>query len=263
VGRSLIGLILGGLVLIAWVMALGAQPRAPSPPVSAALAVALSAVAAAWLAWMHWASGSARRWSGGAALALLLAVQLVARGSARSALRGALPRSFELVSLASTPLPGNPLCWSLLAVQRSQQRYVVTQATASGWPGVSSAARCAVMNDDQTAPLKPSSLGLSATDRVVWGREFRAPLAELASLRRDDCIARAFLRFARVPFWIRSGERFTLVGDLRFDRSSAVEFAELPLVPDAPCPRFEPPWLPPLGPIEAPRRSNSATPASD
>jgi hypothetical protein len=49
-----------------------------------------------------------------------------------------------------------------------------------------------------------------------------------------------------VPFWIWEGDRATLIGDYRFDRSSAVEFAELVLVPEAPCPRHEPPWIPPL-----------------
>jgi hypothetical protein len=107
------------------------------------------------------------------------------------------------------------------------------------------------MHDGQTAPVRASSLDERASRGIVWGPELRAPLAELARLRRDSCIARAFLRFARVPFWLRDGERFTLVGDLRFDRSSAVEFAELPLVPDAPCPRFVPPWLPPLGALGA------------
>jgi hypothetical protein len=107
------------------------------------------------------------------------------------------------------------------------------------------------MNDGQTAPVRASSFDPSASRELVWGPEFQAPLDELASLRRDSCAARAFLRFARVPFWLREDARFTLVGDMRFDRSSAVEFAELPLVPGAPCPRFEPPWLPPLGALEA------------
>jgi hypothetical protein len=60
-------------------------------------------------------------------------------------------------------------------------------------------------------------------------------------------VAAAFLRFARVPFWLHEGGRASLIGDLRFDRSSALEFAELLLVPEPPCPRNVPPWLPPLG----------------
>ena len=81
---------------------------------------------------------------------------------------------------------------------------------------------------------------------VAWGREFRAPLGRLRELAREDCVARAFLRFARVPFWIVRDERVQLLGDLRYDRSDENEFAELRLTPGAPCPRFEPPWQPPL-----------------
>lgn len=237
------------LTLLAALLALAWSVASAGP----AIALALAAFALPWVLTL-WRAGTRTRWGlGGAALAVLglvlLGTRHVARASARDAL-GAGDPELELVELVSTPAPGDPLCWSLLAVQRSQRRYVVRQAVASGWPWLSSAARCGFTNDGQTAPLEPASIEPPANRRIVWGPEFRAPLAELASLGRDDCVARAFLRFARVPFWIRGGGRFTLVGDLRFDRSSAVEFAELPLALDAPCPRFEPPWLPPLRALE-------------
>jgi hypothetical protein len=233
-------LALAALLALAWSVAI-AGPW---------LALALSLFSLPWVLGL-WRASFRTRWRlGGALLALfgvvLLGTRHVARVSVREALEAAHDPELELVELVSTPAPGNPLCWSLLAVQRSQRRYVVRQAVASGWPWLSSAARCRFMNDGQTAPVQPSSLDSAASRQLVWGPEFRAPLDELASLLQGSCVARAFARFARVPFWIRSGERFTLVGDLRFDRSSAVEFAELPLVPGAPCPRFEPPWLPPL-----------------
>jgi len=217
------------------------------------LALALSVFAAVWLLVMWRASFRARWQLGGAALALFTSVLLGTRHVARASVRDALAAQepeLELIDLVSTPAPGNPLCWSLLAVQRSQRRYVVREALASGWPSLSSAARCRSMNDGQTAPLRASSVEVAPGTRVVWGPEFEAPLAELASLRQGSCVARAFLRFARVPFWLASEGRFTLVGDLRFDRSSAVEFAEQPLFPDAPCPRFEPPWLPPFAGVD-------------
>jgi inner membrane protein len=217
------------------------------------LALALGVFGLPWVLTL-WRVNARWRWRlGGASLAVLWLVLLGTRHVARASVRDALAAhdvELELAELVSTPAPGDPLCWSLLAVQRSQRRYVVREALASGWPWLSSAARCSHMNDGQTAPLQPSSLEPADSRRLVWGPEFQAPLGELASLRRESCVARAFLRFARVPFWLRSSERFTLVGDLRFDRSSAVEFAEQPLALDAPCPRFEPPWLPPLGELE-------------
>jgi hypothetical protein len=84
---------------------------------------------------------------------------------------------------------------------------------------------------------------------VAWGRQFRAPLAQLHELTRD-CVASGFLRFARIPFWVREGGRATLVGDARFDRSPALDFTDLPLTAGEECPRHLPPWEPPLGFLE-------------
>lgn len=219
------------------------------------LALALTVVAVPWVLGL-WRASFRVRWrlGGGALVAcglLLLGTRHIARANAREALdREALDReggaTLRLVDLISTPAPGNPLCWSLLTVQRSERAYVVRQAVASGWPWLSSAASCRIVNAGQTAPVVPSSLGAAPSRELVWGPEFRAPLTQLDELQREDCNASAFLRFARAPFWVQQGERATLIGDLRFDRSHAVEFAELPLPPDAPCPRFEPPWRPPL-----------------
>jgi inner membrane protein len=242
--RGVLLLVVGALLALAWSVALAGP----------GVALALSLFSLVWLLAL-WRATARTCWRlGGAALAVLWLVLLGTRHVARASVRDALAAKdpeLELVELVSTPAPGNPLCWSLLAVQRSPQRYLVREVVASGWPLLSSAERCRFMNDGQTAPVRAPSLEPSASRELVWGPEFQAPLAELASLRRDSCVARAFLRFARVPFWIRREERFTLVGDMRFDRSIAVEFAEQPLVPDAPCPRFEPPWLPPLGALEA------------
>jgi inner membrane protein len=218
---------------------------------SASLAGMLTAFALIWVGGLWGASYRRRTWAGGGALALLwlalLGTRYVARASVRDALEQGDP-GLQLADLVSTPFPGNPLCWSVLALTHSEDEYVVRQAVASGWPALFSVTRCRPMNDGQTAPVVPASLGGAAPDgaRLAWGPEFRAPRAELAQLRAESCVARAFLRFARVPFWIQRGERASLIGDLRFDRSSAIEFAELPLVPDAPCPRHEPPWLPPV-----------------
>jgi len=97
-------------------------------------------------------------------------------------------------------------------------------------------------------------VSLPARAGLAWGLEFRAPLAELQALAGEDCVARAFLRFARVPFWLHAGTRTQLIGDERFDRSAAIEFAELPLEPGAQCPRFVPPWRPPLRLLDPPPR---------
>jgi inner membrane protein len=229
-----------GVLALAWAVRL----------TSVGLASALTAFASIWIAGLWRASFRTRWLAGGAALAALLLVLLGTRHVARTNLSEELAHDdappLALIDVVSTPSPGNPLCWSLLAVQRSASEYVVRQALASGWPALGSAMACRSMNEGQTAPVVPSSVRGGDGDRVVWGPEFRAPLAELEKLREESCVARAYSRFARVPFWVRRGAHAGVLGDLRFDRSSALEFAELLLTPDAPCPRFEPPWLPPF-----------------
>jgi len=55
----------------------------------------------------------------------------------------------------------------------------------------------------------------------------------------------AYLRFARLPWWA-SSEAGTVWGDLLYDRSADLEFAELQ-VPHEPgaCPKHVPDWTPP------------------
>ena len=229
-----------GLIALIWVSEL----------TSPLLAGALTACGLGWVGAL-WRAGFRARWTaGGVATALLWSVLLATRYEARASVRDALATApaLQLLDVVSTPAPGNPLCWSVLAVQRSDHEYVVRQGLASGWPALSSAGSCRFMNRGQTAQLTAprAEEAPAAPERLIWGPEFRAPLAELARVRHENCVARAFLRFARVPFWIDEDSRPTLIGDLRYDRSSAVEFSEVVLAPDAPCPRFEPPWLPPL-----------------
>jgi hypothetical protein len=49
----------------------------------------------------------------------------------------------------------------------------------------------------------------------------------------------------RIPYWVEAGDK-VVVGDLRFDRSKGLDFADLELekAPMA-CPRFLPSWTPP------------------
>lgn len=252
VGRSLIGLILVLLLGLAWAMALSGQTNAPSPAPHPWLAALLTAAAGAWLAWMHWGSLRARRWSSTAALGLFLVMQLVTRATVRAEVRGGLDPRFELVSLTSTPLPGNPLCWSLLAAGVSGGQYEVQQALVSAWPALVPVETCGPALVRVTAPLTDPSPAPRERSGVAWGRQFRAPLAQLEDLTRD-CVASAFLRFARIPFWVREGARATLVGDARFDRSPALDFTDLPLAAGAECPRHVPPWEPPLPLANEPR----------
>jgi inner membrane protein len=242
--RGLLLALLGVLLGLAWVSGL----------ISPVIALVLSAYTLGWSAWM-WHTTPARRIAAGALgcaglAAILLMTRHVARESAARAL--APDGDLRLIDLVSTPAPGNPLCWWIIALQRSNSRYVAREALASGWSLLWPVQRCTWPGTDSTAPLEEPTQHVDPSDArgLVWGPEYRAPLAELLEARRDDCVAAAFARFARVPFWIARAGRARLIGDLRYDRSSALDFAELRLSPQASCPRFVPPWEPPLDVLE-------------
>jgi inner membrane protein len=241
--RSLLVLPIAGLLVVVWRQTGGSAPLVPLP-----LAWLLTLGSLAWLAWMRWAAPSWRRWSGALVLLGGFGAQLLTRQQARAQLEQTLSAmSFTQAGLVSTPFPGNPLCWSMLAVGEHAGEYIVRQASVAALPALLPVSACRWPQPSTTAPLSPPrALPAEPGQAVAWGREFRAPLGRLRSLAQQDCVAHAFLRFARVPFWIAEGERVQLLGDLRYDRDEENEFAELQLEPGAPCPRFTPPWRQPL-----------------
>jgi hypothetical protein len=86
----------------------------------------------------------------------------------------------------------------------------------------------------------------ASSSKVHWEGEWQRSLRELRALQRENCWARAMLRFTRVPFWQRWPEGLLVLGDLRYDRLPGGGFAELHTRerPDD-CPQGVPPWLPP------------------
>jgi inner membrane protein len=244
IARSLLALLIAGLLAIVW-----GQTGGPGALVPLPLAWLLTLSALLWLGWMRWATPAWRRWSGALALLVVLLAQLGTRQQARARVERALSEEagFALSSLVSTPFPANPLCWSMLAVGEQSGEYIVRQVTVASLPTLLPVDACRWPSATTTAPLQPLRPPPGEpSSGLAWGREFRAPLARLRELARQDCVAHAFLRFARVPFWIAQDEHVRLIGDLRYDRSEENEFAELQLDRQAPCPRFEPPWQPPL-----------------
>jgi inner membrane protein len=237
--RSVLWFIVLGLLAIAWISQL----------LGVALATALSAVALAWLFWLRSADARRRWWSAALGLGTLTAAFLGTRFEARASVQRALAREpGAIVSLGSTPSPGNPLCWWVLAAEQVGDEYVLRQALVSGWPGFASVSACHWPSHGTTAPLQPSELGARARQAGVieWGPEFRAPLAQLRALVQQNCVAGAFSRYARMPYWVDSSTGPAIIGDLRFDRSPALDFTDLELSPEASCPEFVPPWEPPL-----------------
>jgi inner membrane protein len=234
-GRALLGLLLCGILLAPWLTAF----------VPAAISAALLAVAAGFslLVW--------RLASGGRALAGVVGSLLVTSGfagaSAMARSRAAaivaeqFPRA-SLEDLALTPMPANPLCWSLIAVSVEDERLVARRAMLALAPGWMPARRCPERaTTPTTAPLH--SVDAPPSDAITYRGQFAAPLAELRSLARDNCHVAALLRFARVPFWKRTEDGSLVAGDLRYDRGPKLEFAEI--AAEGECPGFVPGWVPP------------------
>ncbi len=140
-------------------------------------------------------------------------------------------------------MPGDPLCWQGIGVGTRGGDYAATIATLSLAPGVIAPDRCRMRRHGTTAPLVP--VGASDARGIAFHGRFSAPLVQLVQLDRNNCQARAFLRWARVPFWVDEGKN-VVMGDLRYDRSKKPGFAALRMSrrPTS-CPKHVPTWVPP------------------
>lgn len=175
--------------------------------------------------------------------AIFIAAGHVAQARLESALRRDFPNSV-VRDLVTTPMPADPLCWQALAVSTQGTTYAVTRAALSLAPRVIAPATCGGRMGTPTAPLAP--VRAVAPPGILYEGRFSAPAAALSTLDRESCLARAFLRWARVPFWVDGVEHGLVIGDLRYDRSPGLGFAELQVArhPTS-CPRFVPSWTPP------------------
>jgi len=170
--------------------------------------------------------------------------------AAQSHVPGAAPVVVHDVSLA--PAPSNPFCWSAMAVGQQGERYGLWVATVALAPSLVTPQGCTVEPTGRTLPLSVSSL--DSTSRVRWDGEWSAPLADLRELFRTNCDVRAYLRWARLPFWLAEPGRQLLLGDIRYDRSAALDFAEtVGTSPPVACPKRVPPWIPPRADLIDPR----------
>ncbi len=133
-------------------------------------------------------------------------------------------------------LPSNPTCWFFLAPQVAEKSYTVLHGSISlfensrdckGWPR---------KTDTQDLAGQSGSLG------ELWIRQrWVASLEDLIPLL-NRCDVRAWLQFARVPYWQNS-----VFNDLRFSarNGSNLTTHDLNQWPAPVCPVLEVPWTPP------------------
>lgn len=235
--RALAAVLLAGIVL-AWTLRIA--------PWGVALAITLGSVGAVRACYKLRASQRLAFALGG----WLLVFVAFAGGSL--ALRTRTERELGSVQgeriedIVMTPAPGNPLCYSVVAVSMRGGEYVLRAGRGSVAPAVLSARSCRVQPTGLSVGLHASTVAPS-TD-VFWEGEWSRPLRELAGLDAEHCLVSALLRFARAPFWQPRGGEHLLVGDLRFDRDPDYDFDEFEVPRDprkAACLRWVPPWVAP------------------
>jgi inner membrane protein len=150
------------------------------------------------------------------------------------------------LDVALTPLPANPVCHEVLAVQTTTDAYVVRRgfhSLAPDWIPANACARFYPLRGDRTAPLDP--VAQPTTDEIAWSGELTMPVDRLAGLATEYCAVAALLQFARAP-WATPADDGWIVGDLRYDTEPGRGFAETYVGPDHDeCPRLLAPWLPP------------------
>lgn len=181
--------------------------------------------------------------------ALFVLGSRLAKGVVREQAALAFPEARSL-DIVVTPMPANPFCWSVLLVQVESATYVVRMGRAAIWPAWLDVDSCPQDRDaNPSAPLLP--LAGPVNTKLSLRSEYRVSLRELATLLRDRCEARAFSRFARVPYVTApAAHGARVVGDLRYDRKPGLDFSDFALSErEAECPPYVPSWLPPRSDI--------------
>ncbi len=161
----------------------------------------------------------------------------------------------QLHTLALHPLPAHPYCWrftsaEVLHSQDSETQYR-TRAGVFAYGGYS-LEKCMSLSVRDREGAIPWSPQPALESRLQVFKSFSAPLQELRILERESCRFRAFLRFARHPYWVLEEG---VAGDLRFDFSARSGFARVEFERGEPldqCPKWIPPWEPWLNSLLAP-----------
>ena len=216
------------------------------PFVSRGAAAALTIGAAASVAIASALTPRARAAAGVLGWIVVTAVMALGATKARSnmldALRALDPRA-QLLDIVVSPLPANPICMSVITVERSGPTYRASTARVSAAPSIVSAARCG------SRDVSGSGIGSSprpSSPAVQWDGEWTGQLPELTMLVRGSCTALASMRFIRVPIWRPSGDSTVILGDLRFGAAMGNGFTDVVIrLGSNDCPRRVPPWVPP------------------
>jgi len=181
------------------------------------------------------------------ALGLGLAVPVVfaasggsARARAVDALEGAFPDE-TLHDVVLAPTPGNPFCWSGLAVQTDERSLRYRRFAVSTWPSAMSAEGCHATPPRETRAPRVGIYEGSTVDVQLFDT-LEVPLERMRALASEDCRVAAFAQFSRAPFVVEAYDT-TVLGDARYDMSRSLSWSKMELpVEIGACPELLPGW---------------------
>lgn len=236
-------------LLIALVIVAGLGLSWFSGFVPAPLAAILTVLALGLAAVGRFASARVAVASGLAAWLAVTAVFFAGSHAAGTRVQALLADAFptaRTLDIVLTPLPANPVCHEVLAVQTVADTYIVRRAfhsLAPDWLPAEQCERLYPLRGERTAPLTPIEQPM--TGEIAWDGELALPVERFADLASEYCAAEAVLQFARAPWATPVGDGW-IVGDLRYDTEPGQGFAETYVGPDSDeCPRLPAPWAPP------------------
>ncbi len=179
----------------------------------------------------------------GVAFVLVLLAFNITSGIARQQITDAENGGeYSIVDIALSPLPANPFCWTAVLIQKnsSQHRFKMRNGIHTISPAIFPLGQC--------TELLPATLAheKNQTSSTVWWADFEGTTDEFTRLNTENCMANAFFRFARAPYYEPLISTL-LLKDMRF-QSRGPSFAQIEAqleYPEGSCPRFLPSWDPP------------------
>jgi inner membrane protein len=222
------GLAALGLALLAF----AAKGYLGWPSLAALMVVALATGGMQWRADRQapaaTASAIAGRGRGGLLLALAICLGFVAlQGAASQLVRrqisAALQRidpASQVLDVAMTAYPSQPLCWSYVSVERNEaaDRFRLRRGVASVLPAWLSPQDCPRSLTEPGAVLAKAD----GAPSLLQSASIDASLRQLRALQQDNCEVDAWLRFARAPA-LADGR----LGDFRFAATPRGNFTTL------------------------------------
>lgn len=156
-----------------------------------------------------------------------------------------LGEASEVVDIAISPYPANPLCWRAHLVRANEATDIYEVWSGFYSPLSSEDGQKLCQSNLQDSPNVAGELLTDYSgDGVTWERVWHSELSTFRELAQKSCHFYAFLHYARVPAWMLD-DNSIYMSDLRYDRDKALGFAEFsePITNSTKdCPKRLPVW---------------------